>query len=107
MDEAAQSHPPVAPSQPNAPPGPSISLAGKLFGMKDTKEVLIALQEVDSQLEVVDKWLGEQIDRLSEIQSNLHMIEVPSPPLSSFSRAGCNRGLYRMSLARWRRPGRT
>jgi hypothetical protein len=55
----------------------------KVFGMRDTKEVLLALTEVDGQLETVDRWLGEQIEHLAEIQANLHMIEDESGALET------------------------
>ncbi|KAJ1406562.1 hypothetical protein B484DRAFT_209581 [Ochromonadaceae sp. CCMP2298] len=57
--------------------------AGPIEGMSDTSEVLTALSHVDEELHAVDEWLGEQIERLEEIQSNLHMIEDESGALES------------------------
>lgn len=52
-------------------------------GVRDTREVLTALSLVNSELEAVDRWLGEQIERLSEIQTNLHTIEDESGALET------------------------
>eukprot|EP01034_Spumella_vulgaris_P021879 gene21879-27954_t len=52
-------------------------------GVRDTREVLTALSLVNSELEAVDRWLGEQIERLSEIQTNLHTIEEESGALET------------------------
>lgn len=59
--------------------------AYKLLGtrMSDTSEVLTALSSVDVELDAVSKWLSEQIGRLSEIQTNLSMIEKESGALES------------------------
>lgn len=61
----------------------SSSSSSSSFGLKDTKEVLVALSQVDGQLDTVDRWLGEQIERLSEIQSNLFLIEDESGALET------------------------
>ncbi len=53
------------------------------LGVRDTREVLTALSLVDTELAAVDLWLGEQIERLGEIQSNLHMIEDESGALET------------------------
>lgn len=60
-----------------------LSLTSQDFGLKDTGEVLKALSMVDSELSAVDKWLGEQIEHMAEIQSNLHMIEDESGTIES------------------------
>eukprot|EP00981_Chlorochromonas_danica_P009700 scaffold2799_cov159-Ochromonas_danica.AAC.17 len=61
----------------------SLAASAKGFGLKDTTEVLKALTDVDCQLDVVDSWLGEQIDHLSAIQANLSMIESESGALET------------------------
>lgn len=60
-----------------------LSLSTGDFGLKDTGEVLRALASVDGELAIVDKWLGMQIDRLSEVQANLSQIEDESGALES------------------------
>jgi hypothetical protein len=60
-----------------------ISLSNADFGLKDTGEVLKALAMVDTELAAVDKWLGEQIEHMSEIQANLHIIEDESGTIES------------------------
>jgi len=51
--------------------------------MSDTSEVLSALASVDVELDAVNRWLQEQIERLSEIQTNLSLIEEESGALES------------------------
>lgn len=51
--------------------------------LRDTAEVLDALSLVDSELQGVDDWIGEQLDRLGEIQSKLRAIEVESSTLEA------------------------
>lgn len=51
--------------------------------LNDTKNVLLALSQVDAELYAVDCWLGEQISKLSKIKSNLHMIEDESGALET------------------------
>ncbi len=61
-----------------------VQTSSVLFGgVRDTREVLTALSLVNSELEAVDRWLGEQIERLSEIQTNLHIIEDESGALET------------------------
>eukprot|EP01031_Cornospumella_fuschlensis_P039663 gene39663-48288_t len=66
-----------------AAPGKASSIANKVFGLRDTQEVLRSLKEVDEQLGGVDRWLGDQIDRLSAIQSDLRLIEDESGALET------------------------
>ena len=48
---------------------------------RDTVEVLDALTQVDEELNGVDQWIGEQLDRLTETQAKLKMIEEESGTL--------------------------
>jgi len=57
--------------------------AGIVVRMSDTSEVLSALASVDVELDAVNRWLQEQIERLSEIQTNLSLIEEESGALES------------------------
>lgn len=50
---------------------------------KETLDVLDALNSVDSDLEGVDGWLGDQIDQLNSIQSKLFLIESESGSLET------------------------
>ena len=54
-----------------------------LTGVRDTTEVLSALQSVVAELEDVDAWLNEQIDHIAEVQANLHLIEDESGTLET------------------------
>ena len=54
-----------------------------LAGVRDTTEVLSALQSVVAELEDVDAWLNEQIDHIAEVQANLHLIEDESGTLET------------------------
>lgn len=56
---------------------------GMAARMSDTREVLSALASVDVELDAVNRWLQEQIERLSEIQTNLSLIEEESGALES------------------------
>lgn len=51
--------------------------------VRDTVEILEALNQVDKELDDVNCWLGDQIDRLLDIQSNLHLIEDESGGLET------------------------
>lgn len=51
--------------------------------LRDTGDVLVALKNVDEELSSVEIWLEEQINRLSEIQSNLFLIEDESATLET------------------------
>ena len=51
--------------------------------LRDTGEVLVALAHVDRELSSVELWLDEQINHLSEIQSNLFAIEDESASLET------------------------
>ena len=53
------------------------------IGVRDTTEVLSALQQVVDELEGVDMWLNEQIDHISETQANLRLIEDESGTLET------------------------
>ena len=55
----------------------------KLAPGKDTLDILQALHSVDLDLEAVDAWLSEQIDRLTPISSQLYTIESESGNLES------------------------
>jgi len=50
---------------------------------KESFDVLDALNSVDSDLEGVDGWLGDQIDQLNSIQSKLFLIESESGSLET------------------------
>lgn len=50
----------------------------ELKKMRENTEVLDALFLVDKELEGVDDWIGEQLDRLVGIQTKLAVIETES-----------------------------
>ena len=60
-----------------------IACVSVLEGVRDTTEVLSALQSVVEELEGVDTWLNEQIDHIAEVQANLHLIEDESGTLET------------------------
>jgi hypothetical protein len=66
-----------------APGGSSAFLDSAGASGTDTVDVLHALVSVDSDLEGVDAWLGDQIDQLNFIQSKLFLIESESGTLET------------------------
>lgn len=65
--------------------GESVSspISKSFGGLQDTREVLIALSQVDEELGAVHRWLGEQIEQLDKVQKNLSDIENESGALES------------------------
>jgi hypothetical protein len=91
MDYTHLANQPGSKKQPHGPPtllNPSVKqvLQPKTeltASLRDTGEVLVALAQVDKELSSVELWLGEQINHLSEIQSNLFLIEDESATLET------------------------
>eukprot|EP01038_Epipyxis_sp_PR26KG_P007336 gene7336-10000_t len=61
----------------------SRATASKVNSVRDTRQVLDALRHVDRELDGVDQWLFQQINKLSAIQKNLSMIETESGALET------------------------
>eukprot|EP01041_Mallomonas_annulata_P008196 gene8196-16851_t len=50
---------------------------------RDTSDLLLTLRKIDGELGLVEDWLGNQIERLSGIQSELQQIEAENNALES------------------------